>query len=85
MREVINEPVGVYFISRPGKGVKPLYVSWRDRDYKVEQLSHTYAAERGLGRCHIYCLVSEGQYFQVLLDPWTMIFTLQEVHDGVAS
>lgn len=86
MRQVINEPVSVYFMSDPGKHIQPLYLSWRKQSYKVEQLSHTFAVPGGSqaagGRYHIYCMVADGQYFEVLLDPRTMVFILREVHDG---
>jgi hypothetical protein len=89
MRQVINEPVSVYFMSDPGTAIKPLYLNWRKRAYKVEQLSHSFTAPGASlsagGKYHIYCLVADGQYFEVLLDPLTMVFILREIHDGLAD
>lgn len=86
MREVVNEPVGVYFVSEPGKSIRPLSISWRGRRYSVTQLSHQFTVPFGSrmsgGRCHVYCLVADEQYFELLLDPLTMVFLLREVHDG---
>ena len=82
MRQVVNEAVKVYFVSDPGVEIRPLYLSWNKRSYKVEQVNHAYTVPRGLGRCHIYCLIADGQYFELLLDPVTMVFILREVHDG---
>jgi hypothetical protein len=82
MRQIVNQPVTVSFISDPGRSIKVQSLFWQKRRWYVQRQNHTYTIPRGLGRCHAFCLIADGHYFELILDPVTLVFVLREVHDG---
>lgn len=82
MRQIINQPIPVSFVSNPGKRIQVQSLFWQKRRWMVQKQNHSYTIPRGLGKCHAFCLIADGQYFEVILDPITLVFVLREVHDG---
>jgi hypothetical protein len=85
MRQIVNQPVTVSFVSTPGKSIEVQSLFWQKRRWLVQQQNHSYTIPRGLGKCHAFCLIADGQYFEVILDPVTLVFILREVSDGMAD
>lgn len=82
MRQVVNRAVAVSFISNPGEHIKVQSLFWQKRRWIVQRQDHTYTIPRGASKCHSFCVIADGHYFELILDPETLVFVLREVHDG---
>lgn len=85
MRQMVDEPVSVYFLSQAKEPAMPLYIQWRNKNYKVDRLDHTFRMVKDARDCIVYCCIAAGQYFELLLDLTNMKFTLRQIDDGNAT
>lgn len=72
--------------SGPGPvGVKPISLTWQNRDYIVTQqgLHHTYRSGRTLH--HIYSVLAGDLFFRLNLNTDTLRWTLEEISDGLPN
>jgi len=88
MREKINEEVSIvsYYSSNHKKTV-PHLLHWQGKDYSLGQIDYYHTYMEGKDRQHIFELVDKEQtlWFRLRLDSSNLHWTLEAVHDGLAS
>lgn len=77
--DVLNEPISVYFLSEAKRPAMPLYIQWRNKNYKVDRLDHTFDMVQDAQMYLVYCCVAAGHYFEVALNLSNMKFSLRRV------
>lgn len=88
MREVINEEVSVVMsYSAPKKQALPYLLHWQNRDYYVGTIGYYHSYMEGQSRQHIFELVDkeDSLWFRLRLDSSNLHWTLEAVHDGLAT
>jgi len=88
VKEKINEEVSVvmYFSARK-KNAQPRIISWQNKEYIVDTISYYHSYLEGRERQHIYELVDKEQrlWFRLRLDGGNLHWTLEAIHDGLAT
>ena len=88
MREIINTEVSVvcYYSSRHKRFV-PHLLQWQNRDYLLGDVDYYHSYLEGRERQHIFELVDREQtlWFRLRFDSNTLHWTLEAVHDGLAT
>ena len=84
MIQKIAEPVSVmvaYDAAR--RAVRPVSLEWSRRTYPVMQvgLRHTY--RDGMTRHHVFSVVSHHLFFRLNFNADNLLWTLEEVSDGL--
>jgi hypothetical protein len=88
MKEKINEEVSVVmYYSSKRKQALPHLVHWQNKDYAVGKIGYYHAYMEGRDKQHIFELVDkeESLWFRLRLDSGNLHWTLEAVHDGLAS
>jgi hypothetical protein len=84
MLEQVQEPVNVIasFTQGPNNTIKvrPHYLIWRGRRYRVDKFGLYHPERRGTKRIHIFSFSSGSTSFRVELDPETLLWTLAQVY-----
>lgn len=88
MREKINEEVSVvmYYSARQKMAV-PYLLNWQNRDYSLGKVDYYHSFMEGRERQHIFELVDKQQslWFRLRLDGGNLHWTLEAIHDGMAT
>lgn len=88
MREKINEEVSVVMYFSANKRIaRPFLVSWRNREYEVGEMGYHHQVKDGLTLHHIFEFVDKDRllWFRLNLDTSNLHWTLEAVHDGLAT
>ncbi len=88
MREKINQEVGVITVfSARQRAAAPYMISWKNTDYHVSQIDYHHTVYRGKTLHHIYEVVDTDSrlYFKLNLDTSNLHWTLEAIHDGLAT
>ena len=84
MIQRISEPVSVVAsYNAKNRTVRPISVEWSERVYPVLQvgLRHTY--RDGVTRHHVFSVIASSLFFRLNLNADNLIWTLEEVSDGL--
>ncbi len=84
MIQRIAEPVSVVTAyNAASRTVRPISLEWSRRTYPILQvgLRHTY--RDGATRHHVFSVVSNNLFFRLNLNTDSMLWTLEEVSDGL--
>lgn len=88
MRQKINEEVSVimYYASKK-RQVVPYLLSWQNQDYKLAPTSYYHSYLEGRERQHIFELTDIDQtlHFRLRLNANNLHWTLEAIHDGLAT
>ncbi len=88
MRTVINEEVSVVMsYSAKRKQVIPYILYWQNKDYYLGKVDYHHSYMDGRERQHVFELVDKEQtlWFRLRLDSSDLHWTLETVHDGLAT
>jgi hypothetical protein len=86
MREVINEKVSVVTIyDREKNTVLPWIVKWQGRRYKITKFGYRHTQRIGRVLHHIFSVSTNTMFFKLNFNTENLIWTLEEVADGLAS
>jgi hypothetical protein len=56
-------------------------VTWRGREYVIQEVSYTYCVRKGRTLLHVFWAVAEGITFKLVLSTESLAWTIQEIHD----
>ncbi len=88
MKETINQEVSVvmYFTAKKQR-VVPYLLNWQNQDYKLASVSYHHSYMEGKDRQHIFELTDAGQtlHFRLRLNSSNLHWTLEAIHDGLAT
>jgi hypothetical protein len=88
MRERINEEVSVvsYYSSKQKKYV-PCLLHWNNKDYKLGPVDYYHPYMEGQERQHVFelCDKESSLWFRLRLDGGNLHWTLEAIHDGLAT
>jgi len=84
MRRLVNRPVAVEWLSRPrDRRFFPMRIYWDGAWHDVPELflgfHHTYGERDALR--HVWEVCTDGHWFRLVLDPRSLIWTLEIVAD----
>lgn len=88
MREKINEEVSVVMIySAKQKKIEPRLLRWKNKDYVLGQVDYYHSYMEGCDKQHIFELVDNDSslWFRLRLDSSNLHWTLETIHDGLAT
>jgi hypothetical protein len=88
MREKINEEVSVVMIyNAKQKRIEPRLMRWKNRDYVLGQVDYYHPYMEGRDMQHIFELVDNENslWFRLRLNGSNLHWTLEAVHDGLAT
>lgn len=88
MREKINQEVSVVmYYSVKKRQVVPYLLNWQNQDYKLAQVSYYHSYLEGRERQHIFELtdISQILHFRLRLNSGNLHWTLEAIHDGLAT
>lgn len=86
MRETINEKVSVVTIyDREKKSVLPWMIKWQGRRYTITKLGYHHTQRLGRVLHHIFSVTDSIMFFRLDLDTENLMWTLEEVSDGLAT
>ena len=88
MREPINQEVSVVMsYSARAKRAQPYLLNWQNKDYYVGKIGYYHSYMEGAERQHIFELVDKEEtlWFRLRLDGSNLHWTLEAIHDGLAS
>lgn len=88
MREPINQEVSVVMsYSARAKRAQPYLLNWQNKDYYVGKIGYYHSYMEGRERQHIFELVDKEEtlWFRLRLDGSNLHWTLEAIHDGLAS
>lgn len=88
MKEKIDQEVNVvsYYSAKQKKFV-PHLLNWQNKDYPLGKVDYYHTYMEGRERQHIFELVDkeESLWFRLRLDGSNLHWTLEAIHDGLAS
>lgn len=88
MREIINEEVSVVsYYSAQKKQNLPYRLYWQHKDYLLAPVSYHHAYMEGRHKQYIFEMVDKRQslWFRLRLDSSNLHWTLEVIHDGLAT
>ncbi len=88
MRQKINEEVSVVmYYSAKQRVAMPHLIVWQNQEYRVGKIGYQHSYMDGRERQHIFELVDKEQtlFFRLRLDSSNLHWTLEAVHDGLAT
>lgn len=88
MREVINEEISVVMsYSALRKQALPYLITWQHKSYYTGKLGYYHSYMEGRERQHIFELTDKDNtlWFRLRLNSGNLHWTLEAVHDGLAS
>jgi len=86
MREVIKEKISVVsFYNREKNVVMPWLLKWQGKRYKISKLGYHHTQRIGRVLHHIFSVTDGTMFFKLDLDTENLIWTLEEVADGLAT
>lgn len=88
MRKKINEEISVvmYYTAKK-RQVVPYLLSWQNQDYRLGKVAYYHSYMEGRDRQHIFELTDTNQtlHFRLRLDSSNLHWTLEAIHDGLAT
>lgn len=88
MKQKINEEVSVvmYFSSKL-KRVAPHLLYWQNKDYELGPVDYYHNYLEGREKQHIFelCDKNSSLWFRLRLDSSNLHWTLEAIHDGLAT
>jgi len=88
MREKIDEEVSVVmYYSKKHKTALPRILHWQNKEYLLETADYYHSYMEGRERQHVYELTDKEQtlHFRLRLDGSNLHWTLEVIHDGLAT
>jgi len=88
MKEKINQDVSVVmYYSAKHKKVVPHLLHWQSKDYMLSEVDYYHSYMDGRERQHIFELVDKEStlWFRLRLNSLNLHWTLEAIHDGLAS
>jgi len=88
MREKINEEVSVVmYYSAKKKLAQPHLIQWKNKEYAVGKIGYYHNYMEGADKQHIYELIDADNslWFRLRLDTGNLHWTLESIHDGLAT
>lgn len=88
MKQQINEEVSVVvYYSAKKKKVVPYLLHWQNKDYSLGEVDYYHNYMEGRDKQHIFELVDKDStlWFRLRLDSSNLHWTLEAVHDGLAT
>jgi hypothetical protein len=88
MRAKINEEVSVVmYYSAKKRQALPHLIHWQNKDYTVGKVGYTHNYMEGKERQHIFEVVDieNSIWLRLRLDSSNLHWTLEAIHDGLAS
>lgn len=86
MHEIIKEKVGVIMIHTPDSGsIRPGKILWRGRERMVTKVGYHHKIKQGVITHHIYSVTDGNTFYRLDLDTDSLLWTLEEISDGVAD
>jgi len=88
MREKINEEVSVVmFYSAAKRTAQPYSISWQNKEYMVGKIGYYHTIKDGATLHHIYELIDKQEtlWFRLNLNTSNLHWTLEAIHDGLAT
>lgn len=88
MREKVNEEVSVVmYYSASKRLAQPYSIGWQNKEYKVGKIGYYHTLKDGATLHHIYELIDteETLWFRLNLDTSNLHWTLEAIHDGLAT
>ena len=88
MKEKISEEVSVVmYYSSKHKSVVPYLLHWQSKDYSLGKVDYYHSYMEGQERQHIFELTDKEStlFFRLRLDGSNLHWTLEAIHDGLAT
>lgn len=88
MKEKIDEEVSVVmYYSAKQKHAVPYLLHWQNKDYALGKVNYQHNYMEGRDRQHIFELCDKDStiWFRLRLDSSNLHWTLESIHDGMAS
>lgn len=88
MKEKINQEVSiVMYYSAKLKQAVPHTLHWQNKDYSLGKVDYYHSYMEGRERQHIYELSDKTSnlFFRLRLDSSNLHWTLEAIHDGLAT
>lgn len=88
MKEKINEEVSVVMVYKASKKqALPYKIIWQNKEYVAGKMGYTHSYMEGRERQHIFEFADIDQtiWFRMRLDCSNLHWTLEAVHDGLAT
>jgi hypothetical protein len=88
MREKINEEVSIVtYYNAKQKTTVPYLLHWQNRDYALGQVDYYHSYLKGRDRQHVFELTDKNTtlWFRLRLDSSNLHWTLEAIHDGLAT
>ncbi|MGZ6004696.1 MAG: hypothetical protein ACXWLH_00935 [Candidatus Saccharimonadales bacterium] len=88
MREKINSEVSVVmYYSAKHKQAVPHLLYWQNKDYALGEVDYYHSYMEGQERQHIFelCDKDSSLFFRLRLDGSNLHWTLENIHDGLAT
>lgn len=88
MKEKINQEVSVVmYYSAKLKKAAPRLLIWQNKEYKVADISYSHYYMEGRHEQHIFEFVDIDKtlWFRLRLDSSNLHWTLEAIHDGLAT
>lgn len=88
MKEKINEEVSVVmYYSSKQKQVMPYLLHWQNKDYSLGKVDFYHSYMEGQDKQHIFelCDKASSLWFRLRLDSGNLHWTLEAIHDGLAT
>ena len=88
MREKIDQEVSVVsYYSAKKKQTVPYRLNWQNKDYALGPVSYYHSYMEGQDKQHIFELVDKENtlWFRLRLDSGNLHWTLEAIHDGLAT
>lgn len=88
MKQKINEEVSVVmYYSAKKKLIQPYLLHWQNKDYSLGKVDYYHNYMEGRERQHIFELTDKDNslWFRLRLDGGNLHWTLEAIHDGLAS
>jgi len=88
MKEKINEEVCVVtYFSAKKKVFAPRLLNWQNKDYSLGAVDYYHSYMEGRDRQHIFELIDKdgSLWFRLRLDSGNLHWTLEAIHDGLAT
>ena len=86
MIQQINEPVEIIAAhKRAGVKLIPRLMEWNHRLYKFTQVGFRHPTTKGQRTIHVLSVSDESATYRLEFDSYNLIWTLQEISDGLPN
>lgn len=82
----IAEKISVITLfDRTNDHLRPLRISWRNRDYSVTKIGFHHREKRGRILHHIFSVIAGSLFFKLSFDTEHLDWVIEEVSDGLTD